>query len=116
MLRITIGTDEPLLFDDDRMALSEAKLLYKFTQQSPKELFGSEGNPEKLQAMVWVARHRAGIRPNKYSEIDFDLSELEITAVDADGNPITDEPAEGGDGEGNGDSAGTTSTDGSART
>lgn len=115
MLRITIGNEEPLLFDDDKLTLVEAKLLYKFTKKGVKALFGTDGNddPEKIQAMVWVARHRAGVTPNRYSEIDFDLSELDMVELDEDGNPIPDDAppandAEDGDEAGNGESAATT--------
>ena len=81
----TIG-EEHLTIDLDRMKLSEAAQCERLTGMTVPEWIGRSSKPVlfAVQFGHWLARERAG-NPVVSGDIDFDLGDFDIEAVDEPG-------------------------------
>jgi len=82
---MTIG-EEHLTIDLDRMKLSEAAQCERLTGMTVPEWIGAffQTRSVAVQFGYWLARERAG-NPVVFGDIDFDLGDFDIEAVDEPG-------------------------------
>ena len=76
-------------FDQSRLMLSEAMAIKSYTGLKPPQWQAAltEGDPEALQALVWLLKKRNG-EDVRFSDVDFNLADV---SVEADEDP---QPAE----------------------
>lgn len=94
MLRFTVD-GQTYDWDDDHVLNTEAIALKKSAGITVLELMEgvSEFDAEAVTAMVWLAKRRAGEtepdgKPLLYSALEFDMGQLDLHMLDADGNRV----------------------------